>query len=375
MEVQPASQRLPIEIWSMTLHFSIASLLLPFNEPGRKSLQVGIVECLDLFELNCDAYSNYRLNQKTLANLRLVCQSWNRLLQNFSGLCLVTDLRERIGPAKSIDDPTTAERLQIDEEMPRGTCFCTMEEPFYVETCSRTCDIFQYPFRGTHRSSIGSKEFLQEMLHPRIKILTIYTEQTLVDQVLASVPNLLALSLEARNQFQWSEAKNQAFQQVTHLEFMWLEEYVLRLLPASMVLAKLRYLSLDFSLGPRGSLQELPLTQWKYPNLESLILMGAIAPEFCQDICTLLRGSPTYTTGVERACLKDNSTFAIENASAELPVASSMFSRYFAVALVLLSLSNTPPALDILNLLQLPHVLELSRLVLNFSWLLPGGVL
>jgi hypothetical protein len=41
--------------------------------------------------------------------------------------------------------------------------------------------------------------------------------------------------------------------------------------------------------------------------------------------------SLTYTTGVEKDCLKDNSTFATENASAELSVASSVFSRYAIV--------------------------------------------
>jgi hypothetical protein len=71
--------------------------------------------------------------------------------------------------------------------------------------------------------------------------------------------------------------------------------------------------------------------------------------------------------------LKDNSTFAIENASAELPVASSVFSRYFAVALVCLI-----RLLLSVYLIYFSFYMSLSflfaRLVLNFSWLL-GDVL
>jgi hypothetical protein len=70
--------------------------------------------------------------------------------------------------------------------------------------------------------------------------------------------------------------------------------------------------------------------------------------------------SPTYTTGVERACLKDNSTFAIENASAEPPVASCLFFRYFAVVLVLTSPRLMPTTVSPV----------LSMLVLDLDFLL-----
>ncbi|CAG8631083.1 7055_t:CDS:1, partial [Acaulospora colombiana] len=293
---QSATQRLPVELWSTILHFAVASPLLPFTHHTRETLQTGIVECLDLFDVNCDAYSTYRSNQTNLTNLRLVCHSWDLVLRGHYGLFSATNLKRRAGMVKAMEDPTVVERLQIDKYMPDHKCSNCKRRSSYTLTGSKTCSVFKHP-QETNLNSPGElQNVLKNTLHSGIKTIAAIVGVEELTRILLSVPNLLALSFELNIGLNWSQTKSQTLDRLTHLEILNIACDLLILLPTSIRFEKLQYLSLQFWFSGQNSLHDHSIGKWSLPNLKSLALDGVVEPHFHEDIRSLLRGcAPTLT--------------------------------------------------------------------------------
>jgi hypothetical protein len=317
--------RLPFEIWRIILFHAVYTPLLPFHEPNRTSLQVGIVECLELFDASCTSYNQYRQNQLRLTTLRLVCRTWAVILQEFRGLCSVTNLYRKVLPNESLDALTRAERVQIRGMERRHVGGCNIchywldqaKKPRPRLLAGRSLPNLlrsgkSQPSEAPIQKVSWDKDgVVRAMLHPRIKILILNTygvdlDDSLNDalnEALASATNLLGLAVQTATYFHWRKhLSGPILQKLTHLSIQSITERTFERLPIAIELDALRYLALhlfvvhDLPPSPNSS---FTFRDWKLPKLSCLVLAGRACKCIREDIHDLIRSCQSTLTEVD----------------------------------------------------------------------------
>ena len=72
-----ASERIPVEIWHRILRLAIACALVPREDDNFFQRRA-------VTELGCAKIFEYIKSERTRANLRLVCRSWDKFLERYS---------------------------------------------------------------------------------------------------------------------------------------------------------------------------------------------------------------------------------------------------------------------------------------------------
>ncbi|PVF99616.1 hypothetical protein CPB86DRAFT_813773 [Serendipita vermifera] len=277
----PVALQLPIELWRIILFEAAATPVLPYKDSNRASLQVGLVECIDLFDNSCKTYYEYRTNQATLTNLRLVCRTWATLLQDFRGLCFLTDLKNIARPSRSREYLSRAERVHIDEMAILG-CKCSGKKAPLESTCML---LQNSPQDKKPQYTLIKEYFMSRVVHSRVRILSISVGSLGSEEPLALTPNLLALSLHMSLNFVWGAALSKNIRSVTHLALSAVTPEVIEKFPPSMTFDCIRYLSLNLLLIPAQWSTKEPsrsIGEWKFPNLHSLVLKGTVNEIFLE---------------------------------------------------------------------------------------------
>ncbi|CAG8631066.1 7054_t:CDS:2 [Acaulospora colombiana] len=287
--------QLPVELWRIILFEAVATSILPYEDPNRTRLQVGLVECIDLFDNSCRAYSEYQTNQSVLTNLRLVCRTWALLLQDFYGLCALTDLNKIMRPSKSREYLSRVERVHIDEMAILG-CKCSNR----AASLNGTCILLQTSQNDVKPLYPGVKyDFLSKVLHPQVRILSISVGSMNLDEPLASAPNLLALSLHMGIDFVWNATISRTLRGITHLSLSAVTPGAIEKFPPSMTLENTRYLALNLLLVGTHSTRNKAsqfIGEWTFPNLHSLILRGIVNQVFLGDVYDFIQGCGKFVS-------------------------------------------------------------------------------
>ncbi|CAG8571152.1 12172_t:CDS:2, partial [Acaulospora colombiana] len=309
---------LPIELWRLILFEAVASSLLPFDDPNRTRLRVGVVDCLDLFDQSCDSHRDYRRHQSMLTNLRLVCRAWATTLDGYRNLCSFTDLGRVFLPKKSLNVLLRTERVHVRSS-----------DDIYCRACDvcphRQTRRFKSGFRSpafnisaaSQRVALGlnspelSKEdrrwhknpFLKTMLNPHVKIMILDAYDRSINDALTGATQLLGLAIRDASQFPWKiQLSGPILPHLTHLYINIITLEVLNLFPPVFRLSNLRYLSLGCALWPRGDSGEiLSSLNWSLPNLNSLIILGSIHERVGEHFCNFLRNSGASASITELA--------------------------------------------------------------------------
>ncbi|PVF99619.1 hypothetical protein CPB86DRAFT_282666 [Serendipita vermifera] len=294
--------QLPVELWRIILFEVVYTPLLPYSEPNRTSLQVGIVECLELFDASCTSYAQYRQNQSSLTNLRLVCRTWAIILQEYRGLCSVTNLYRKVLPNESVDSLSRAERVQI-----RGM------ERRHLGGCN-ICNYWQGQVKKPRLLAARSlpkllrSDAVKAMLHPRVKILILNTYGVDLDdklndalnEALELATNLLGLAVQTASYFHWRKRlSGPLLRKLTHLSIQSITERSFERLPSSIELDSLQYLSLNLFVvhdSPPPPAAHFTFREWKFPQLKCLVLSGRVCKCLREDLHSLIRaGKDTLT--------------------------------------------------------------------------------
>jgi hypothetical protein len=286
---QSPALRLPVELWRIILFEAVATPILPYTDPNRAALRVGLVECIDLFSTSCKIYNEYRGNQFNLTNFRLVCRTWATLLQDFCGLCSVTDLNTILRPSRSKEYLVKSERAQIDEMTILG-CKCSSKKAS-LSPLEVTCVLLQRSEKDKNaRYKLIRQDLMSTIIHPRTRILLLSVGYINLDVPLALVPNLLALSLHMNFNFVWTTGISRALRGITHLSLSAVTQEAVEEFPPSMQLENIQFLSLTLLLTSGTRKPSNSIGDWRFPNLHSLWLKGTVEKVFVQSVYDFLDG-------------------------------------------------------------------------------------
>lgn len=298
--------RLPVEIWEGILLDIAWNPLIPFKDLSRNSLPTNLVDSIGLFDMRCGAYNDYQVLMSTVAKLRLVCRSWNTILNSYPGLCSMTDLKNVVAPTRSLYHLTNAERVHLDADM-IYSCPCSRYGLIFNLWGPKFCpslDSFIRPREGDTQSQWQKDHITQTMVHPRVKILLLSArgnEPGYVDDILLSAPNLLALSLYLPPLNCWTQARQEALGRITHLSLRSIHYSSLGILLVELNLDNIRWLELHVHLVETDKTQRTPrpsIGKWKFPNIETLSISGCVTDVYREDLKTFMRGCGPTVTGL-----------------------------------------------------------------------------
>ncbi|PVF99612.1 hypothetical protein CPB86DRAFT_783505 [Serendipita vermifera] len=283
-----AIYRVPVELWRIILFDVIYTPLLPFVDANRATLCTGVVECMYLFDTSCDFYDQYRKHQLFVKRLRLICRQWNVSLQDLCNVCSVTNLEEVIGPIRSIESLSQAQRVQIDGASP-SRCTCLVNESKKKPEMKKKKNCFLLKTFSLNSSRGGQwlpNEISEAMVHSRVKILSLHLRKKNSDQLLKAAPNIRALSLDVGPYLHWTSVLEETFRRLTHLSLTPVDYDTVKKFPPDMKLNNIHYLSLHLWLINKPSQESESahsIRNWAFPRLKSLLLTGYIDSSFSTD--------------------------------------------------------------------------------------------
>ncbi|PVF99652.1 hypothetical protein CPB86DRAFT_824929 [Serendipita vermifera] len=257
----PAAYRVPVEIWEPILLGAITSPLLPFGTNGE--IPDSFMMSYSLFTPECSMFRTYRnTTQDTIIRLSLVCRLWARILEPYTQLCALTDL-------KSVQFPSSiamkeAKRIFITEF---DTCRCWEAE---METC---------PLRALEKIDLERVYSRQttSSLPMDLQSAQILTVGNLVSthlDFIPTLPRLRALSLASPKLVnRWDVDKAlAALPQLTHFHVARVGADSFRV--RGLTFPHLRSLTLEFAVDIPYSRNDTSFKTWKAPKLRTLHARG-----------------------------------------------------------------------------------------------------
>ncbi|PVF96205.1 hypothetical protein CPB86DRAFT_521099 [Serendipita vermifera] len=290
---------LPIELWQLILLEAAASPLLPFEDLNRKTLRIGVIDCLDLFDQSCDSHKDYRRHQSMLTNLRLVCHAWAMILDDYRNLCSFTDLRRVFLPIKSINVLSRTERVHVrypEDIYCRACDACRYRQTKRGGVKSMTQNAVVNLSAVSQRLALSKEDrrwhknpVLKTMLNPHVKIMILDSYDSSINDALTGAKELIGLAIKDASQFPWrSQLSGPILPHLTHLSINLVTYQALNLFPPVVILNNLRYLSLNCALWQDPG-DNFSFPNWSLPNLKSLIVLGSVNEASGEHVCAFLQ--------------------------------------------------------------------------------------
>ncbi|PVF95970.1 hypothetical protein CPB86DRAFT_553557 [Serendipita vermifera] len=262
-----AVERTPVEVWRLILGCAVATPLRPFTDKGV--LSTHLLDNLYIFSPICSIRLMYRKTQATIERLRLVCQAWANLLQDYASDFGITDLGSRHYTSERTNK--RARRINLY----RGE-LCTIHSPRpRWNSCPGYCGILPLPWK----EAMEDENFLLSRI-PNAFILILDPLLGLSLNFLTPLSNLVALSLRCWTSIElsWSiEELPTCAPRLSHLSLRFLQENSI-FLSKKLFHPHLRYLSLEITIYSVNPISHFEAINWTFPSLQTLIIYGLTHP-------------------------------------------------------------------------------------------------
>lgn len=256
--------RVPVELWQRILYYATICSSLPFTEDGK--LSSSLIDNLDLFSTRCAVLRRYRdETQAAVERLRLVCQTWSKLLQPRAYEFVLIDSDDRYFPSKVALDQAKLLGWVLD-----FSCECRSED-------RRTCIYHRIQNQMEEKAKLGTSDGgLPTKLPFNMKILLAHMlRSSSTDIFTAPLVNLAALSFctllpgYTSLEHMCSLAPN-----LTHLQLdVTMSNTAIFTNPVHF--STVRYLFLRILTFP--TIEPVYLTRITFPSLRSLRILGWIS--------------------------------------------------------------------------------------------------
>jgi hypothetical protein len=262
---ESATARTPVEIWRHIFQLAIKTHLHDYDNNS-------IVHDLDLFVFGCKSGRQYIESERNRMNLRLVCRSWNSVLQDAGDRLMMVELTINGWPSKEIIN--TARRIELIRQS-SVRCSCT-KLPCSLPTC-----LNQYP-----TSQIEPNGFLDgEYSH--LEGLLAQHASWFGQKLPEHAPALRLLSWSLMGQHYGTNYST--LPNLTHLCLHGVCHNMLMTIVDEISMPKVTMLWLDFVVEAGICLKPCTiLTGWRFPKLNRLMLSGTCRPEIWSDIKGLI---------------------------------------------------------------------------------------
>ncbi|PVF95653.1 hypothetical protein CPB86DRAFT_863471, partial [Serendipita vermifera] len=281
--------RTPLEIWHLILRYAIASPLLPFVD--ENALSTSLMDNLHMFSTNCQHYRIYRdVTQDIIERLRLVCRTWDKLLQSNSKDVAISDLD--YNHYTSVQMNKHARRIHF---WTQNVCKCKSLPP------RNTCKFYQGPHPRIQEWMERSEDeqSLQRQI-PNVRILVWDCPWISSLKFLGPLSNLTALSLYSHEYTNstWSMQQLRIYAvRLTHLHVQNLDE-ASKLLSEEFSHPNIRYLSLRIEYS-RDMTSHESVMNWTLPSLETLRIHGFVHPRIRKGINAFLFRHSEHLEGLD----------------------------------------------------------------------------
>jgi hypothetical protein len=261
----------------MILRWVIVSPILPFMEDPEDCLHADIIENIQIFPYECDAYRQALLAEQAWKPLRLVCRSWELMVSDFHQGCIFAHdkgVRYLGVNNRALGGP---ERIQIVGDSGRDYCSC-VNTPCFIKGHKHSLLVEPHPCL----QDFGDENLRRIFRH--IQILTVTGEELDREWSSYSMPKLQALELYHPPRA-WGvpvkpllallpDHSSLTYLQLDNLTWIRFRVYFSSKKP---FLQSLRYLALDFNDGEcYGPDPEERKIQWNSPKLRKLVVRGSL---------------------------------------------------------------------------------------------------
>jgi hypothetical protein len=187
--------RIPIEIWTLILHFACASPFSPFLDQAHNHLSTSVILNEKLFDHERHISKQYQDFDNFITTFRLVCRTWAAIVDSLGRRYIFTDKKKTSYPPCYTKKLWVVERIYILDSNLRTHCFCGKgAKTCRLYECKSKHKVLQRQHQKWWRMSGAD---LQEALR-NVKILS-QTMQFYPDKLLEAAKNIRALSMSIGN--------------------------------------------------------------------------------------------------------------------------------------------------------------------------------
>lgn len=256
-----SENRVPVEVWHKILRTAIWFPLLPQEDDGYLSHK-------RLLPFDCALIAEYKASERIRTNLRLVCRSWDRFLDEYSDRLVHLNKSVPDGHWPPIKRWNYVVRIHCSKDL---RCSCKPDPCWPCSQIHKRASRWDPTTMPSLRIMIENvKNLYLPLLGNRLKVIVdanVWIDQLLDRDRLGGVISLTGVG-EAVLCAPFSQEISKAYQDLTHLGISIRDIYSLE---NYFDLPKLRSLSLTFS-GRAHPSSEASLGHWHLPSLRILVV-------------------------------------------------------------------------------------------------------
>jgi hypothetical protein len=262
---ESAIVRTPVEIWIYILQLVIKTRLHCYDNES-------IVYDLELFAFGCKSGKQFIESERNRTNLRLVCRSWNSILQDAGDRLLMVNSTTDHFPSEEIY--RSARRIELFHQL--TPCSCTKL------LCSRTRCLLQ----RTNSSQDEPNEFLNRE-YPCLEALLAHHINMRGQKLPRHAPALRLLSWSLFGQD--PDTNYSTLHNLTHLILSDIWPITMKTIQGEIFLPQVTMLGLHFMPEYGEYFKSYAIIKaWRFPKLRRLMLRGSCREESWSDIKGLI---------------------------------------------------------------------------------------